>query len=114
MLAQNSDNQQQTSISSKSNQLFKQNNSNNKETAVASFTNKSINEIHIEVLKRKINGITQYQKPYISKLFYEILVKVLVVCNNFPLVIYVEFILVKRLFLKFFLFYFSFQLLLNK
>lgn len=71
MLAQNSDNQQQNSIS-KSNQLFKEN-SNNKETTV-SFT-KSINEIHIETLKRKINSIIQYQKPYISKLFYEILAK---------------------------------------
>ncbi|MGI9010419.1 MAG: hypothetical protein ACR2F1_04415 [Nitrososphaeraceae archaeon] len=77
MLAQDSDNQQQQNFtSSKSNHLFKENSSsnNNKETAV-SFTNKSINEIHIEVLKRKINGITQYQKPYISKLFYELLAK---------------------------------------
>ena len=73
MLAQKSaDNQQQqNSTSSKSNQLFKEN--KNKETAAASFTNKLINEIDIEVLKRKINGIIQYQKLYISKLFYELL-----------------------------------------
>ena len=73
MLAQNSnDQQQQASIgSNKSNQLFKEN--NNKETTIAFTNNKSINEIPIEVLKRKINSITQYQKPYISKLFYELL-----------------------------------------
>lgn len=50
MLAQDSDNQQQQNFtSSKSNHLFKVNSSsnNNKETAV-SFTNKSINEMHIE------------------------------------------------------------------
>jgi|SoiMethySBSTD1v2_1073268.scaffolds.fasta_scaffold2576400_1 hypothetical protein len=72
MFTQNSaDNQQQTSTS-KSNQLFKE----NKETAVTSFTNnKSINEIDIEVLKRKIYGITHYQKLYISKLFYVLLAK---------------------------------------
>ena len=80
MLTQNLDDQQQqnSTSNSKSNQLFKENNNsnNNKETAVTSFTNnKSINEIHIEVLKRKINGIIQYQKPYISKLFYELLAK---------------------------------------
>ena len=63
MLAQNSnDQQQQTSMgSNKSNQLFKEN--NNKETIIAFTNNKSINEIPIEVLKRKINSITQYQKP---------------------------------------------------
>jgi len=62
MLAENSDNQQ----------LF---NENNKETTVTSFATKSINDIHIEALKRKIKSVTQYQKPYISKLFYEILAK---------------------------------------
>ena len=68
------DNQQQTFTSNKDNQLFKEN--NNKETVVTSITNnKSINKIDIEVLKRKINGITHYQKPYISKLFYELLAK---------------------------------------
>jgi hypothetical protein len=74
MFTQNSaDNQQQTSTS-KSNQLFTEN--NNKETTVPSFTNNKLtNEIDIEVLKRKINGITHYQKPYISKLFYELLAK---------------------------------------
>ena len=74
MLAPDSDNQQQQNItSSKSNHLFNENSSSNKGTAIVSFTNKSINEIQIEVLKRKINGIIQYQKPYISKLFYELL-----------------------------------------
>jgi hypothetical protein len=34
------------------------------------FTN-TINEPDIEGLKRKINSITQYQKPYISKVFYQ-------------------------------------------
>ena len=63
MLAQDSDNQQQQNFtSSKSNHLFKENSSSNKGTAIVSFTNKSINEIQIEVLKRKINGIIQYQK----------------------------------------------------
>jgi hypothetical protein len=77
MLAQDSDNQQQQNFtSSKNNHLFKENSSSNKGTAIVSFTNnKSINEIQIEVLKRKINGIIQYQKPYISKLFYELLAK---------------------------------------
>ncbi|MDW0148954.1 MAG: hypothetical protein QOK89_01105, partial [Nitrososphaeraceae archaeon] len=76
MLAQDSDNQQQQNFtSSKSNHLFKANSSSNKGTAIVSFTNKSINEIPIEVLKRKINGIIQYQKPYISKLFYELLAR---------------------------------------
>jgi hypothetical protein len=43
----------------------------NKET-ISSHT---INELNIEDLKRKINSITKYQKPYISKLFSEVLVK---------------------------------------
>jgi hypothetical protein len=38
------------------------------------FTN-TINETDVEGLKRKINSITQYQKPYISKVFFEVLSK---------------------------------------
>lgn len=45
----------------------------NRETTV----NHTINELHIESLKRKINMIIQYQKPNISKSFSELLV------NNF-------------------------------
>ena len=76
MLAQNSD-KQQASISNRNNQLFSENSNNNKKNTVASFTitNKPITEIDIEALKRKINGITRYQKPYISKLFYDLLAK---------------------------------------
>jgi integrase len=65
MLIQNSDNQ----LSNKNNI------SNSKQNNDVSFTSKPINEIDIEFLKRKINNITQYQKPYISKSFDEILAK---------------------------------------
>jgi hypothetical protein len=52
MLGQNLDNQQQNFTNKSNNQLFKENGSNNKVSA--SFT-KSLNEIDIQVLKRKIN-----------------------------------------------------------
>jgi hypothetical protein len=68
MLAQDSDNQQQQNFtSSKSNHLFKENNSSNKGTAIVSFTNKLINDIHIEVLKRKINSINHTYQNYFMK-----------------------------------------------
>jgi hypothetical protein len=66
MLAQNSDKQQQQNSTNKSNQLFLKENSNNKETTTVSFT-KSINDIHIEVLKRKINSINHTYQNYFMK-----------------------------------------------
>jgi hypothetical protein len=75
MLAQNSD-KQQISINIE-NQQFKYNNRDGKKE-ITSFTyavDTINNEIDIESLKRKIKSITQYQKPYISKLFREVLDK---------------------------------------
>jgi len=66
MLEQNSN--YQVSINKTNKLLY---DSANKKTT---FTN-IINETDVEGLKRKINSITQYQKPYISKLFYEVLSK---------------------------------------
>ena len=37
----------------------------------------TINETDVEGLKRKINSITQYQKPYISKVFLKFFLKIL-------------------------------------
>ena len=59
MLEQNYNNQ--VSISNKNKLLY---DSKNKKTT---FTN-TINEIDVEGLKRKINSITQYQKPYIKSI----------------------------------------------
>ena len=66
MLEQNSNNQ--VSIS-KTNKLIYD--SGNKKTTLTN----TINETDVEGLKRKINSITQYQKPYISKVFFEVLSK---------------------------------------
>jgi integrase len=75
MLAQNSD-KQQFSINTRD-QQFKYNIRNNREetTPFTSAVDTITNRIDIESLKRKIDSITQYQKPYISKLFCEVLVK---------------------------------------
>ncbi|HJT84431.1 MAG TPA: hypothetical protein VJ697_08105 [Nitrososphaeraceae archaeon] len=77
MLAQNTDNQQ-VSINTRE-QQFKYNNRNNREGFTTSFASAAIdkitNKINIESLKRKIDNITQYQKPYISKLLCEVLDK---------------------------------------
>ena len=59
MLEQNSNNQ--VSISKTNNLVY---DSGNKKTTLTN----TINETDVEGLKRKINSITQYQKPYISKL----------------------------------------------
>ena len=64
MLTQNSYNKQNIN---NSNQLF--------HDKTNTFLTKSFDDLNIESLKIKINNITQYQKPYISKLFNELLVK---------------------------------------
>ena len=57
---------------------FKYNIRNNREETTpftSTATDTITNRIDIESLKRKIDSITKYQKPYILKLFREVLVK---------------------------------------
>ena len=66
MLEQNSNNQ--VSINKTNNLVY---DSGNKKTTLTN----TINETDVEGLKIKINSITQYQKSYISKVFFEVLSK---------------------------------------